>query len=140
MGEIRAEIVLENAVDRGYFERGDAKENEIRQWTMDGLVDTGAVALMLPEEVVRDLGLRQQGTASVTYADERRDERPVAGPVTVRIGERSMITNCIVGPAQSEALIGQVVLEFLDLVADCTRRTLTPRYPDRPVLKLKRTT
>ena len=34
-------------------------------------------------------------------------------------------------------LIGQVVLETLDLIADCTNRTLTPRYPDYPLLKLK---
>ena len=51
-----------------------------------------------------------------------------------------MITNCVVvGPAMSEALIGQVVLEMLDLIADCTNRRLTPRYPDYPVLKLKAT-
>ena len=38
---------------------------------------------------VERLGLDQQGTAVVTYADERQDERPVAGPVTVRIGNRT---------------------------------------------------
>ncbi len=74
----------------------------------------------------------------MTYADERRDERPLAGPVTVRIGNRAMITNCVVGPPLSEPLIGHVVLETLDLIADCTNRTLTPRYPDHPLLKLKR--
>ena len=46
--------------------------------------------------------------------------------------------NCVVGPPLSEALIGQVVLDTLDLIADCTNRTLTPRYPDYPLLKLKR--
>ena len=34
-------------------------------------------------------------------------------------------------------LIGQVVLERLDLIADCAKRTLTPRYEDYPLLKLK---
>ena len=34
-------------------------------------------------------------------------------------------------------VIGQVVLETLDLIADCTNRTLTPRYPDYPLLELK---
>ena len=56
----------------------------------------------------------------------------------MRIGDRAMIMNCIVGPPLSEPLIGQVVLETLDLIADCGNRTVTPRYPDYPLLKLKR--
>ena len=95
------------------------------------------MSLILPQDVVERLGLDQQGTAVVTYADERQDERPLAGPVTVRIGNRAMVTNCIVGPPRSEPLIGQVVLEMLDLIADCANHTLGPRYPDYPVLKAK---
>ena len=95
------------------------------------------MSLVLPEDIVERLGLGQQGTAVVTYADERQDERPLAGPVTVQIGNRAMITNCIAGPGQSEPLIGQVVLEMLDLIADCGNHTLAPRHPDYPVLKAK---
>ena len=138
MGEIRSNVTLENTLDRGVFDRGHGEETDIRRSTVDGIVDTGAVTLVLPQNVVERLGLDQQGKAFVTYADERRDERPLAGPVTVRIGNRAMITNCVVGPPLSEPLIGQVVLETLDLIADCTNRTLTPRYPDYPLLKLKR--
>ena len=57
--------------------------------------------------------------------------------MTVRIGNRSMSMDCVVGPPLSEPLLGQVVLETLDLIADCTNRALTPRYPDYPLLKLK---
>ena len=57
--------------------------------------------------------------------------------MTVRIGNRSMTMNCVVGPPLSDPLIGQVVLDTLDLIADCTQRTLSPRYPDHPLLKLK---
>ena len=48
-----------------------------------------------------------------------------------------MTMNCVVGPPLSDPLIGQVVLDTLDLIADCTQRTLSPRYPDHPLLKLK---
>ena len=137
MGEIHTDVALENAGDRAHFQRGGCEESEVRQSTIDGIVDTGAVTLVLPQNVVERLGLEQQGTAFVTYADERREERPLAGPVSVQIGNRSMITNCVVGPPLSEPLVGQVVLETLDLIADCTKRTLTPRYPDYPLLKLK---
>jgi clan AA aspartic protease len=136
MGEIHADVTLENPGDRAVVDRGYGQESDIRRSTIDAIVDTGAVTLVLPQNIVERLGLEQRGTAFVTYA-ERREERPLAGPVTVRIGKRSMSMDCVVGPPLNEPLIGQVVLETLDLIADCTNRTLTPRYPDYPLLKLK---
>ena len=136
MGEIHAQLTLENTGDRAHFRRGHGDESEIRRSTVDGVVDTGAVTLVLPQNVVERLGLQQQGTAFVTDVDERR-ERPLAGPVTVQIGNRSTIIDCVVGPAGSEPLIGQTVLAELDLVADGTNETLTPRYPDYPMLEVR---
>ena len=52
---------------------------------MNGIVDTGMVTLVLPKNVVERLGLEHQGAAFVTDADERRNERPVARPVAVRL-------------------------------------------------------
>ena len=60
---------------------------------------------MIPEQIASELGLRQRGTRRVVYADERRDDRPLAGPVTVRIGELTTRTDCIVGVAGSQVLI-----------------------------------
>ena len=139
MGEIVASMKLENAVDRDNASAGLRDESTVRRVTVDGVVDTGAVMLMLPEDIVDGLGLRTQREVTVTYADERQDTRPVAGPVTVHIGNRFMIAECVIGPPSSEPLIGQIVLEALDLVADCGKRTLAPRpeSPDSPVLKLK---
>ena len=139
MGEIVASMKLENAEDRGGVRQGLRDESTIRRATVDGVVDTGAVMLVLPEDVVGRLGVATLRKVVVTYADERRELRPVAGPVTVQIGDRGMITECIVGPPLSEPLIGQIVLEALDLVADCHNRTLGPRpeSPDYPLLKLK---
>ena len=139
MGEIVASMALENTVDRDNASDGLRDESTVRRATVDGVVDTGAVMLMLPEDVVGRLGLRTRRQVTVTYANEYRERRQVAGPVTVHIGDRFMIADCIVGPPSSEPLIGQVVLESLDLVADCANRTLGPRpeSPDRPLLKLK---
>ena len=137
MGEINASVVLENPGDRALVEHGYAQDSDVRRSTIEAIVDTGAVMLVLPQNVVERLGLEQERTVVVAYADERREERPLAGPVTLRIGNRSMSTDCVVGPPLSEPLIGQIVLEALDLIADCTNRTLTPRFPDYPLLKLK---
>ena len=139
MGEIVASVDLENTADRNIVDAGLRDESTIRRTTVDGVVDTGASMLVLPENVVGRLGLETQRQVVVTYADERKETRPVAGPVTVRIGNRFMISECVVGPPLSEPLIGQIVLEALALVADCTNRTVAPRpkSPDSPLLKLK---
>ena len=139
MGEIVVNAELENPIDRGVFERGYGKESDIRRTSVRAVVDTGAVMLMLPQNVVERLGAALSGTVIVTYADERREERPTAGPFTLRLCNRSMPVDCVVGPPLSEPLIGQIVLERLDLIADCTNRILVPRpeSPDYPLLKLK---
>ena len=74
-------------------------ESSVRRARIDGVVDTGAVMLMLPQNVVERLGLRTRQTVIVTYADERKEERQVAGPVTVQIGDRITQTQCVYWPA-----------------------------------------
>ena len=49
MGEFHADVMLENA--------GDRAEADIRRSTVDGIVDTGAVTLVLPQNVVERVGL-----------------------------------------------------------------------------------
>ena len=137
MGEIRARVTLENSYDREMVNRGHGHEADVRRTTVEGIVDTGAVSLVIPEEVATELGLRRKGTRTVIYADERREERPVARGVTIEIENLSTETESIIGTPGSEVLIGQVVLEALDLIADCTNRTVTPRHPEGPVLALR---
>ena len=112
IGEIAVNMELENPEDRGFFERGHVQESDIRRTNVEAIV---------------------------TYADERREERPVAGPLTIHVCNRFMSTDCVAGPPLGEALIGRIVLEALDPIADCTKRTPTPRpeSPDYPLLKLK---
>lgn len=138
MGEIVVDLGVENVLDRGLFEAGHRDEADIRQFTVKAVVDTGAAMLVLPEDLVVGLGLDTHRAVTVSYADNRREERPVAETVRVRIGDRTMTTDCIVGPPASEPLIGQIVLERLDLIADCATQTLTtrPESPDRPLLKI----
>ena len=135
--QILVDVELENTGDRVAFEDGLRAEPDIRRTVANGIVDTGAVTLVLPQNIVERLGVRTRRTVVVTYADERKEERPVAGPVTLQIGDRFMTIDCIVGPPFSETLVGQVVMETLDLIADCRQQTLLPRMPDYPLLNLK---
>ena len=104
MGEIVASMELENTVDRDNASDGLRDESTVRRTTVEGVVDTGAVMLMLPEDVVGRLGLRTRHQVAVTYANEYREIRQVAGPVTVQIGNRFMIAECVVGPPASGAV------------------------------------
>ena len=58
MGETVASMELENTVDRDNASDGLRDESTVRRTTVEGVVDTGAVMLMLPEEVVGRLGSR----------------------------------------------------------------------------------
>lgn len=139
MGEVKVEVELENAEDRGVFRRGYIGEEQIRSIKVPLLVDSGAVMLVLPQDLVETLGLSEVGKVIVTYADERKEERPSAGIVTVKVGNRLTSVNCVVGPPNSEPLLGQIVLEAMDLVVDCARKKLVPRpeSPFLPLLKVK---
>ncbi len=138
MGEIVVDVELENFGDRILHQRGFQSEDQIRRVTIPTIADTGAVMMALPLDVVQRLGLDYIGATAVVYADGRRDEVPIAGPVAIRIGDRRMNTDCVVIPIGSDPLVGQLVVEELDLVADCRARTLAPnpKSPDIPLLRL----
>ena len=139
MGEIREVIQLEHAGDREVFESGYIEEDEIRSVEIEGVVDTGARTLALPQEVVERLGVRTLREVNVGYADDRRETRPMVGPINVTIAGRTTVAEAVVLPSGSEALVGQTVLESLDLVADCANERLapSPESPDRPFLPLR---
>ena len=75
----------------------------------------------------------------VAYADERKEELDTARGLEIQVLGRTMVTDCVIRPPLCEPLIGQLVLEQLDLVVDCVRRTLMPRpeSPKLPPLNLK---
>ena len=138
VGEIIVEIEIENAEDRSDARRGRIDEASVRREKVQAVADTGAVMLALPEDVVVGLGLPTVRTLTSTFADGRRGQLPVAGPLTIQIGDRQMLTECIVVPEGAEALVGKVVMETLDLIPDPVNQTLDPRpeSPDRPLLRV----
>ena len=139
MGEIKARVSLENLSDRVLYESGKKAKKRIRRAEVDAIVDTGAIMTLLPQELVEKLGLTVFDTVTVTLADESRVRLKKAGPLNLTIGDRPMITDCLVGPLGCDPLIGQIVMEELDLICDPGQRTLTPRpeSPFSPTLKMK---
>ena len=137
MGEVVVDLRLENTTDRELVKRGLMEEADVRALTGSAVVDSGARMLILPQDIVEQLGLRELRKAIVIRADERKEERTLAGTVTVLVGERAAEVSCVVGPSASEILLGQVPLEIMNLLIDCAQQRLTPR-PESPYLPLMR--
>lgn len=139
MGEIRANVRLENRDDLTLFEAGHIPRESVRIQELEAVVDTGAVMVLLPQDLVEDLGLKITGRHIVQLADDQKIELPCAGDFLLTVAGRQWMTDCLVGPPGCEPLIGQLVMERLDLIPDPVKRTLTPRpeSPLRPTLKMK---
>ena len=137
MGEIRVKVNLTNLQDETRFRDGDLKKDEIRRFVADALVDTGAVRSVIPNHVLQSLGVGTRGTRVAEYADGRKDTVAVSQGILFDIMGRDTIEEALV--LGDEVLIGQTVLEKLDLLADCANRRLVPNpaHPDQPVSKVK---
>ena len=137
MGEIRVQATLMNLYDESRFRRGEIAKADIRTYVADALVDTGAVRSVIPSHVLQKLGVGTRGTRVAEYADGRKDTVGVSDGILFDVLGRDTIEEALV--LGDEVLIGQTVLEKLDLLADCANRRLVPNpaHPDQPVSKVK---
>lgn len=137
LGEVRVKVILTNAVDEALVRRGLLTADRIRHYEADALVDSGAVRSVLPRHIVQQLGLAIVRTTRVTYANDGSEDVDITEVVGIDInGRRTTEETLILG---SEVLIGQTVLESLDLLIDCTNHRVVgnPAHPDQPVIKIK---
>lgn len=126
MGEVTSKFTLSNLAD-------DARLD------VDMLVDTGAVLPLINHDVAQQLGLQYMGKMNAELADGSlieldRVEMRVrwTDPAYQGIPKRSAVCLALVGEVD-EFLIGQVVLEQMDLMVDCHRQRLV-RSPDAPLV------
>ena len=137
MGEVRVRAKLINAVDEDLVRRGMLQPEQVRTYEAEALVDTGAGRTILPQHVVDRLGLAVRGQRVAEYADGRKEAVSVTGPLIIDLEGRDTLEEALV--LGDEVLIGQTVLEKLDLFVDCHRQRLVPNpaHPDQPVTKVK---
>lgn len=137
MGEVRATVRLVNALDEALARQGKLSVEQIRSYEADALVDIGSVRTVIPVHVLQHLGLGIRGKRIAEYADGRKDEVGVSEAVIVEVLGRDTMEEALV--LGDEVLIGQTVLEKLDLLPDCANRRLIPNpaHPDQPVSKVK---
>ena len=138
MGEVRTEATLVNATDESLVRRGQLPRDRVRSYKADALVDTGAVRSIVPTHVVQQLGLAIVENQVAEYADGRQDVVGVTEAIEIRINGRRTLDEALV-LGGDEVIIGQTVLEKLDLLVDCRNRRVVPNpaHPDQPVSKVK---
>ena len=137
MGEVRVKVKLTNAFDEAMARRGKIGKEEIRRYEADALVDTGAVSSVIPQNVMKQLGVLSVGSRIAEYADGRKDRVDLTEPITFDIIGRTTTESAMV--LGDEVIIGQTVLEVIDMFVDCVNRQLIPNpaHPDQPVVKIK---
>ncbi|MBI4574338.1 MAG: aspartyl protease family protein [candidate division NC10 bacterium] len=123
MGKVMERITLTNVFD-------PSKTEEV-----NAVIDTGATMLVLPKDLVERLGLRKVRDARVRYANQEVEVKSIYGVVALDIQGRVGNFDVLAEVAGSQPLVGQIVLEELDLVIHPATRQLTPN-PDSPEMPM----
>jgi clan AA aspartic protease len=110
----------------------------IKSMEVEAVVDTGATMVVLPQDIVDRLGLNKIREVNVKYANNRTESKTIYGVVTLEVKGRTGNFDVLAEAENSQPLIGQVVLEILDLVVDPRTRTLIPNpmSPEMPMVEI----
>jgi len=137
MGEVRIQVKLANVTDLALAAAGKLDAQSIRTIEADALVDTGAVRSCVPQPLLDRLGIRPYETMLVEYANGQKEAVGIAEGVRFEILHRRSSDDALV--VGDEVLIGQTLLEKMDLLVDCANRRVIPNpaHPDVAVNKLK---
>jgi predicted aspartyl protease len=137
VGRFSVEFELANYEDMALANRGLLPPDKVRRQTIKGVVDNGAAMLVLPQSVVKQLGLRLKRKAKVRYADGRTRLRWEAAGAHVELLGRDDTFSAVVEPQRKDALIGAIVLEALDLLVDSRNQRLIPRDASGPIYEIE---
>jgi len=109
-----------------------------RSVEVEAVVDTGATMLVLPKDIVEELGLGKIEEVKVKYADNHVGTKQIYGGVILELLGRRGLFDVLAETEGSQPLIGQIVLERLDLVIEPSRREVVhnPRSPEMPMVEI----
>ena len=124
MGRVTAKIKLTNQADL-VLQQYKVLKRAPRRIEVDVLVDTGATRIYLKPSVIKALGLRKTGQVNsrTTNGDRRRS---VYSPVELELMGRHGTFDVVDIDEHVPNLLGQIPLEYLDLVVDPKAQVLRP--------------
>jgi clan AA aspartic protease len=138
MGLTYVNVTLRNSIDVGMHRRQQISEEEIRSLNINCLVDTGAMTMIINEDIRTALGLSVIGERLSQMADGRKTMLPVAGPIDIWYEDRFCTTNALVMSDDNDPLLGVIPLEEMDLWVHPATNRLTPIHPgEGPVMIVK---
>ena len=136
MSIVKTEITLRNVSDKIKAKEGLIKETEIREMTINSIVDTGAWTLVINEDTRIKLGLDIVGTETGTLADGSIKNYDLAGPIEVKWKNRRTTCEALILPDADDILLGAIPLEAMDLTIN-PRRELVGVHGDQIIHKIK---
>jgi predicted aspartyl protease len=137
VGRFSVDLEVANYGDVALMERGLLPPDQVRRETIQGVVDSGATKLVLPQALVKRLGLPLGDKVRVRYADGRKAQRREAKGVFVQLLGRDGTFSAISEPKRETARIGAIVLEDLDLLVDCLAQRVIPRDPHGAIYEIE---
>ena len=133
MGYVYTDITLMNAMDVVNARHGAIPEPEIRQTTVQAMVDTGAATLIINDAIRQELGLMVRREEEVTLANDTAETVKVTDPIEVHWKDREMVCQPWVISDSGEVLLGAIPLENMDLIVDPKQQAVVGRHGDRPI-------
>ena len=137
MGIVRTVVTLKNAIDVHKAQEGTIKEQEIRQTSINALVDTGAWTMVINDAIRKELGLNVTRTDTGTLADGSQSKYDIVGPLVVTWKDRSAICEALVLPDAEEALLGAIPLEAMDLIINPRKEEIVGAHGDQIIHSVK---
>ena len=130
MGMVYADITIQNNTDSENAGRGLIKTDEVRRVDVTAVVDTGAMNLVIPEELRLKLGLsvKKERMAHITYGQRVPCKETEA--VEVQWKNRSTVVPAVVIPGAEAILLGAIPLEGMDLMVDPVHQELVGIHGD----------
>jgi len=130
MGTVYAEITLKNAFDEKKVQEGLIGEQDVRSITVTALVDTGAMSMVITEDLRQKLGLTIRGQKIAQTANGQRVPCGVTEPVEIHWKNRSTTLPAVVIPGAETVLLGAIPLEDMDLVVKPATMELVGAHGD----------
>jgi clan AA aspartic protease len=128
MGTVVEEITLINDRDVARVEAG--VRSDVRQVTVEAIVDTGAVTLAITEDIRERLGLEIVKRQEMQMANGTVAECGVTTVVDIHWKDRNCCCGAVVIPGANYVLLGALPLEFMDLVVETRSQRLVGAHGD----------
>jgi len=139
MGFVYADITIASSFDVTAAKKGLVAESDVKKMCVKALVDTGAMTLIINDEIAAQLDLEVKDRVTVELADGSRCKRNLVGPIDIYFKNRQTSCLALVIPGANEVLLGVIPIEGMDVIIDpiLQQLALPPERPYHAGMKVK---